>query len=187
MAKFNSLFSRINPNYSPEEMEALAEPSIMDEYIKQNDPEQYDRIQGAKNIKFALDSAMNAGPVIGSLKNVSPIKKLVEMKSTKSPTLIEGDQYQRENLADYILKNPPKTIEEKNELLLRNYENWKKSVDPERFAKLKKWNESLKESTPGFEEHLSHSNEYPGGIPHDTLKSLAEELIGYNASKLPKK
>lgn len=51
-----------------EEIDALAEPSVMDEYIQKNDPEQWDRISRAQAIKSAIDS----GSSIGSIGTKAP-------------------------------------------------------------------------------------------------------------------
>lgn len=44
-----------------EEVESLTEPSIMDKYIKENDPEQWDKIQLAHNLKNAMELSQNVG------------------------------------------------------------------------------------------------------------------------------
>lgn len=59
--------------FNPQEIEALSEPSIMDEYIKQNYPEQWDKMVRAKQFKFAMDTAMN--PNIGSIKTAPKLSK----------------------------------------------------------------------------------------------------------------
>lgn len=62
---------RSRMNKSQERIDALAEPSIMDEYIRQNDPEQYKDILSAQAIKSAQEgSGMGIGSpmAIGSLK-----------------------------------------------------------------------------------------------------------------------
>lgn len=59
---------------SQEEIDALAEPSIMDEYIKQNDPEQYDDINLARQLKYASESSLGGiGTAMGTLKAVAPL------------------------------------------------------------------------------------------------------------------
>ncbi len=60
---------------SPEQIESYSEPSIMDEYIKQNDPEQWDKIVRARNLKFATESAM-----MGSLGGGSPLGKFGKIR-----------------------------------------------------------------------------------------------------------
>lgn len=50
------------------EDDALAEPSIMDEWAKQNDPKQYEKIQRARNRKFAMEAAMQGGATMGTIK-----------------------------------------------------------------------------------------------------------------------
>lgn len=52
---------------SPEEIEAYSEPSIMDEYIKQNDPEQYNKIVRAKNINQAIGMSEGMGGPMGTV------------------------------------------------------------------------------------------------------------------------
>jgi len=83
MSKFKSLFDKIAPNYSPEEMEALSEPSIMDEYIKKNDPEQYDQIQNAKNIQSVVDMGMGAGGAMSTIKNIAKNPQLEKIAIDK--------------------------------------------------------------------------------------------------------
>lgn len=96
MAKFPSLLSKIAPQYNTEEMEALSEPSIMDEYLKQNDPEQYDQIEKAKQMKFALESATNVGPSMGSLKAVaqkaSPLENWLLHRQNTDPNFGKMEQ-----------------------------------------------------------------------------------------------
>ena len=56
---------------NPEEMEAYAEPSIMDDYIKQNNPEEWDKIELARNLKFANEmgtGSAGGGGMMGTIK-----------------------------------------------------------------------------------------------------------------------
>jgi hypothetical protein len=71
---------------SPEETEAYAEPSIMDEWIKQNDPEQWDKIQSARNTQDAINLGMSTAgmtklPRKGLMGRFAPIRK--DIKETK--------------------------------------------------------------------------------------------------------
>lgn len=87
MSNFKNLFNKIAPQYSPEEMEDLSEPSIMDEYIKQNDPEQYEQIQNTKNIKSAVEMGAGSGGAMGTLRKVAKnpqIEKIVMDKLQKA-------------------------------------------------------------------------------------------------------
>jgi hypothetical protein len=70
----------------PEEMEAYAEPSIMDDWIKQNDPEQWDKIQSARNTQDAINLGMSTAgsmklPRKGLMGRFAPIRK--DIKDTK--------------------------------------------------------------------------------------------------------
>jgi len=51
-----------------EYMDAMSEPSVMDQYIKENDPEQWNKIEQARNRKFALEAGMQGGPTMGTIK-----------------------------------------------------------------------------------------------------------------------
>lgn len=61
---------------SPEEMEAYSEPSIMDDYIKQNDPEQYDKIVAAKNINQAIGMTQGMGGPMGAVGMLGKFKPI---------------------------------------------------------------------------------------------------------------
>lgn len=63
---FDSLKRKLKQLPDLETMETLAEPSIMDEHIKETDPEQYADIERARNLKMALDSGL--GGIGGSVK-----------------------------------------------------------------------------------------------------------------------
>lgn len=66
----NKLRNKTSPKLSdvvlsPEEIETYSEPSIMDEYIKKTDPEQYSKIVRARAIKGAVESADGIGGPMG--------------------------------------------------------------------------------------------------------------------------
>ncbi len=70
----------------PEEVEAYAEPSVMDDWIKQNDPEQWDKIQSARNTQDAINLGMSTAGVTklprkGLMGRFAPIRK--NIKDTK--------------------------------------------------------------------------------------------------------
>jgi len=69
---FDDIKRKLKPLPSLEEIEGLSEPSIMDEYVKQNDPEQYENIEEARNIKMALES----GPGLGATMGIGKIGKV---------------------------------------------------------------------------------------------------------------
>lgn len=51
-------FSNVLKLLSPEQVDTLSQPSVMDEYIKNTDPEQYADIEKAKRIKEGVDMGM---------------------------------------------------------------------------------------------------------------------------------
>jgi hypothetical protein len=70
----------------PEEAEAYAEPSLMDDWIKQNDPEQWNKIQSARNTQDAINLGMSTAgsmklPRKGLMGRFAPIRK--DIKDTK--------------------------------------------------------------------------------------------------------
>ncbi len=54
-------FGNVLKLLSPEQVDTLSQPSVMDEYIKNTDPEQYTDIEKAKRIKEGVDMGMNLG------------------------------------------------------------------------------------------------------------------------------
>jgi len=71
---------------SPEEVEGYGEPSIMDDWIKENDPDQWEKIRHARGIQDALAlSTGGAGtmklPRKGLMGRFAPIRK--DIKETK--------------------------------------------------------------------------------------------------------
>jgi hypothetical protein len=64
-----------------EDIESLSTPSIMDQYIKQNDPEQYKKIQLAQMLKGAQESGPgmigSMGSKLGNIaQEVAPLSKM---------------------------------------------------------------------------------------------------------------
>jgi hypothetical protein len=71
-----------------DEIDDLAEPSIMDDWIKENDPEQWQKIREARNIKDAISMGMSTGGVMkfpgkGLMGRFAPIRKSIQ--ETKQP------------------------------------------------------------------------------------------------------
>jgi len=71
---------------SPEEIEGYGDPSIMDDWIKENDPDQWEKIRHARGIQDALAlSTAGAGtmklPRKGLMGRFAPIRK--DIKDTK--------------------------------------------------------------------------------------------------------
>lgn len=65
---------------SPEEMEAYGSPSIMDDYIKENDPEQWEKIRNARSIQDAINLGLGTAgamklPGKGLMGKFGPIRK----------------------------------------------------------------------------------------------------------------
>ena len=65
---------------TPEEIEAYGSPSIMDEYIKQNDSEQWEKILSARNTQDAMSLGMGTAgamklPGKGLMGKFGPIRK----------------------------------------------------------------------------------------------------------------
>lgn len=107
------------------EQQTLAEPSIMDEYIKQNDPEQYRKIEMAKQRQMAIEAGMQASPTVGALKNIP----IIPPRSSDSPKVIgryRGPEFSRyENELDTKFRNNTIEPDEKeffnyNRQLMRN-------------------------------------------------------------------
>lgn len=61
---------------SPEEIESYSEPSIMDEHTRIHDPEMWNKIVMARNLKFAAES----GQMMGSLGGGSPLGKFGKIR-----------------------------------------------------------------------------------------------------------
>lgn len=55
-----------------EEIDALSDPSVMDEYLKKNDPEQYNKIQQAQSLKTAQESGPGLIGSMGIVNKVNP-------------------------------------------------------------------------------------------------------------------
>lgn len=67
---------------SPEEMEAYGNPSIMDDYIKENDPEQWEKIRNARSIQDAINLGLGTAgamklPGKGLMGKFGPIRKSI--------------------------------------------------------------------------------------------------------------
>lgn len=99
---WNELVKRVIQKQS--EQEALAEPSVMDEYIKQNDPNQWATILLARQRQNAVDAAMQGGPTVGSIKPTMSIREFYKMFPERAPVGLD-------KLDDFIAKEEAKTLE----------------------------------------------------------------------------
>jgi hypothetical protein len=79
---------------TPEEVEGYGgDESIMDEYIKQNDPEQWEKIQSARGTQQAIQMGLGGGggfagiakrvPTSGMMKGFAPIRKDITEAQSK--------------------------------------------------------------------------------------------------------
>ena len=67
---------------TPEEIEGYGEPSITDEYIKENDPEQWEKIRNARSIQDAINLGLGTAgamklPGKGLMGKFGPIRKSI--------------------------------------------------------------------------------------------------------------
>lgn len=106
-----------------DEIEAYSEPSIMDEYIRKEDPEQYEKIQRAKLINQYIDMGSQIGGPMGMvgalkgggskmLKKMAPIRKSLEETTQQLPKDIREKAFQTlnpevENVGKVIKKEIP--------------------------------------------------------------------------------
>ena len=83
------------------EIDALSDPSIMDEHIKQTDPEQYQRIQEANNLKWAQEAGSNLGGAMGTIQKVarplSPMAQAIKDAAAKSEQKIIPSEFDVQN------------------------------------------------------------------------------------------
>jgi hypothetical protein len=73
---------------TPEETEAYGSPSIMDDYIKRNDPEQWEKILSARNTQGAMSLGMGTAgamkfPGKGLLGRFGPLRKNIDETKSK--------------------------------------------------------------------------------------------------------
>lgn len=73
---------------TPEETEAYGSPSIMDDYIKRNDPEQWEKILSARNTQNAMSLGMGTAgsmklPGKGLLGRFGPLRKNIDETKSK--------------------------------------------------------------------------------------------------------
>lgn len=84
-------FKRLAGIMGKDEIDALSEPSVMDEYIKESDPEQYKDIETARMYKGVGESfdIPGIGPVMGTVKNTSkPMLRVLEKMAGKADDVI---------------------------------------------------------------------------------------------------
>lgn len=125
---WNELVKRVMQKQS--EQEALAEPSVMDEYIKQNDPNQWATILLARQRQNAVDAAMQGGPTVGSIK-IKPLLfpedggKFIAKKDIKDIRLLREkvasgmgtpEEIELARLQSSLDPNRPEMLKEKNPL-----------------------------------------------------------------------
>ena len=163
--KFNDVKKRLL--MPQEEVEALSEPSIMDKYIKQNDPEQYDKIQLAKNLKWAQESGPGfaAGMnIVGKTAKLAavPVKiaqevaPVAEVSSIPKTTLAEKDpeamarwnkmmreevdpNYSPENDPSFLNHNAPTYTQDYKSMLENKIPLSSQLDDEDKFSQLKKY------------------------------------------------
>ena len=75
---------------SPEEMEGYGSPSIMDDYIKENDPEQWEKIRNARSVQDAINLGLGTAgamklPGKGLMGKFGPVRKSIGEAKGKLP------------------------------------------------------------------------------------------------------
>lgn len=73
---------------SPEELDQLTSPSIMDDYVKENDPEQWEKVQTARGIQDSINLGMGTAgamkfPGKGLLGKFGPMRKSIDETESK--------------------------------------------------------------------------------------------------------
>jgi hypothetical protein len=96
----------------PEEVEAYAEPSVMDEYIRKEDPEQYEKIARAKNIQDALNMSATGGGAMGTIGRAKDFSQIVKLFQQKNPAYKDAiknlSQEEKQKFSDYVQSIGPK-------------------------------------------------------------------------------
>jgi hypothetical protein len=95
---FDRIKKRLLQLPDKETIDALSEPSIMDDVIKEQDPDQYSDIVRARNLKTALDSGLGGiGGTMGTVQELTTpeaiqLEKWLKLRQETDPNFSKLDE-----------------------------------------------------------------------------------------------